>query len=551
MEDYLGRSFLPGALLSAKQRLCLWYVLIGLIAVLGIYLRYQQLIFNRSLWLDEAFLATQVARGEWRSFFHMPMEYSHIVPPFFLVLCRVFVALFGDNDLSLRLYPFTASILSIGLFYHVLRRTLSPWALLCALILFCTSQELVFYASDLKQYASDVLFTLGLYALFLSVPEPDAPDFTRQWLMFTAAGVISLGFFHPSIMILASFGVYLSYHYVRLRQWQAFTKLLLSGVLWLGTFACIYFWVNGGDPHKASPIADWLYIFWHDEHGFIPHAPGEAATWLVEALRHFFKDPLGLKNAKLATLLALFGVLVLLKKDPRLAAILVLPLAWTLLATYFEKYVFSGRLVLFLTPLACMLVAVGITHLNPLPYLQRLAPGQRFAGNLLFVVLQGYVCFVLLQRPFRTEHVIQEIKPALAYLQQHVQPTDKIYLYKWVEPAARYYAPLYGFKFADCHVIVDAHLKAGEFKEVDFFRQSQPTLKADDVNAVQCILGQAEGFVDSKAELALLQHTGKVWFVFTHISTPTEAEFLHYLDTLGTRLAEHHYPAVGLYLYQL
>ncbi|MCX7088752.1 MAG: glycosyltransferase family 39 protein [Methylococcales bacterium] len=578
--NYLANAFLTQFTLSAKTRRVIWYSVVVLIMALGFYLRFKQFSFNRSLWLDEAFLATQIARGTWGSFFSMPMEYSHIAPPFFLVMCRLFVLLMGDNDLALRAYPLVTSIIAIPLFYSLARKTLSPWAVLIALLLFCTSQELTFYASNLKPYASDVMFTLLIVlAAIPLLEEGDSKKVNRRLLFLALIGLISVWFSQASIFLLASVGMYLSYHFIRQKQWPSLYKLTGIGLAWIINFGGIYFIINGGDPHKASPIADWLYIYWHHQQGFVPHTVRDGVLWLYNALMLLFKDPMGLKNNKIAGILAVFGLVSLYKHNRRLLVLCVLPLVLTLSATYFEKYVFSGRLILFLTPFAYLLVGAGLAQLAAMllcmaqsvgwitalptpasttqPILSKLPPPtlpqsmSRYQKGVYVAVfsLASYLCIILLRLPFRTEHVLQEIKPALHYLQAHIHKTDKVYIFKWSEPAARYYAPLYGFQFADCHTIVPTVIKPGEFKEVDFFRQTEAGLTVDSLQKTNCVLGQAEGFNESIAELTLLKNSGTMWFLFSHIAGADEKKFTDFLDTLGKRTDEQKYPAASLYLY--
>lgn len=550
IESYLQNSFLPSFPLSSKSRLYIWYVLVGAIIALGIYLRVKQYVFNRSLWLDEAFLASQIARGDWSSFFSMPMEYSHIVPPLFLVLCRMFVTVFGDNDLALRAYPLVASVFSLLLCYQVSRQVASPWALVCGLLLFATSQELVFYASDLKPYATDAFFTLLLWRFLLRLLTASIDEFNRSLTYFALVGVLSLWASHPSIFTLAGMGLYLSYIYSVQQRWDTLVKLGIVGVLWLANFALIYFWINGGDPHKASPIGRWLYSFWHAEGGFMPHKFSDAVAWIKDALLKFFDDPLSFKNHKLAAILAALGLVVLLKNDRHLLSLLLLPLFLVFLATYFEKYVFFGRLVLFLTPIACLLIGIALAELSPLIFCQKPYPTWLYDVRGLFFGLQVYLCIILLHIPIRTEHVIEEVKPAITYLQQHMQKTDKIYLYKWVEPSVRYYAPLYGFDFRKCHTIGAASDKISGFKEIDFFRQHQSVPSVARVAETDCILGKSEQLEESKSELMAMKNMGVIWFLFSHADDGEKGRFMLFVGTLGAKkLDEQQYPGVSLYAY--
>ena len=135
----------------------------GIIA-LGCYFRTKQFLFNRSLWLDEAFLAPSIVNGSFSDFFNS-LEYGHFSPPGFLIVSRLFIELFGNNDLTLRLFPFMSGILSLFLFDRVTRIYAWPKGRIIALLLFSVSERLIYYASELKQYSVDVSVTLCLFLL--------------------------------------------------------------------------------------------------------------------------------------------------------------------------------------------------------------------------------------------------------------------------------------------------------------------------------------------------------------------------------------------------
>ena len=105
-----------------------------LIAI-GIVLRVRQYLFNRSLWLDEALLTSNILdrsfAGLWR-----PLEFNQHAPPGFLLIEKAFVEALGPAEVVLRLYPlFRAGIASLFLFDAVARRCLEPKGRRIALLL--------------------------------------------------------------------------------------------------------------------------------------------------------------------------------------------------------------------------------------------------------------------------------------------------------------------------------------------------------------------------------------------------------------------------------
>lgn len=545
INDYLSQRFLFALKLSYQRGV--WFLLVGLLLGFGAYLRLDQFLFNRSLWLDEAFIANQVARGDWVSFFNLPMEYSHFVPPMFAVMGKLFVVIFGDNDLSLRIYPQICSLLSLGLFYLLARRLISPWATLVSLGLFAISPTLIFHASNLKQYSSDVMLTLALFWAFTYLPSSDQKSFNTSLVLFALLGIIVVWFSHPSLFILASLGLFQGIYYLGQKNWSAALKLMAVGSLWVGSFAILYFIVNGGNARESSPIAPWLFKFWHVyNQAFMPSLTNGGFPWITEVFALFFRES-GFKSPVFVSVLMLFGMVVLFKQQRRLLSLLLLPIGITLLASHFEQYVFSGRLILFLLPLTLIFIGVGVTQFSVLlRQLQNIPYLKGCLGGIFITILMTST----IKFPLHKTVQVEESKPALAYLQRHQQPNDIFYIYHWAEPAFHYYAPLYGFNYESCGHITPPETKKPDFKEVDFYWSQKTNKLIQEIDNAECILGFSEGG-ESVPELSQLKGHGRIWFFFAHISKEQRKRATDYFSTFGMLLDEQIYPGTSLYLFDM
>lgn len=121
-----------------------------LIICFGILVRLVQYLFNRSLWADEAVLALNIVN---RSYLELlqPLDYDQGAPLGFLMVEKLAVQAFGDNEYALRLFPLLSSIISFFLFYELARRSIQRLAIPIALALFASLRYLVYYASEVKQ----------------------------------------------------------------------------------------------------------------------------------------------------------------------------------------------------------------------------------------------------------------------------------------------------------------------------------------------------------------------------------------------------------------
>ena len=125
----------------------------------GILIRVIQYFFNRSLWADEAVLALNIVN---RSYLELlqPLDYDQGAPIGFLWIEKLAIQLFGNNEYALRLFPLLSSILSIFIFYKLAKIFLRLEAVPIALAFFVSLNYLLYFATELKQYSSDVFIAL-------------------------------------------------------------------------------------------------------------------------------------------------------------------------------------------------------------------------------------------------------------------------------------------------------------------------------------------------------------------------------------------------------
>src|SRR5262249_11934161 len=136
-----------------------------------------------------------------------PLSGAQLAPPGFLVTEWGFVHLLGDRPLVLKVFPLLSGIASLFLFFRVARRCLRPDAVWIAMALFAVSDALIYFASEVKQYSTDVAVALlcSLLALDLVSRPATLPRLAR----FAAVGAVAVWFSHPAAFVLAGLGLVL------------------------------------------------------------------------------------------------------------------------------------------------------------------------------------------------------------------------------------------------------------------------------------------------------------------------------------------------------
>src|SRR5215211_3311084 len=119
---------------------------------LGTALRVLEYVANRSLSIDESYLALNLIEKS-PSELYRGLDFNQAAPIGFLEAEKLTIAIFGRDEYALRLLPLLASILAMLVFYRVAQKLLPPLAATTAVAAFALLDPLVYYSATAKQYA--------------------------------------------------------------------------------------------------------------------------------------------------------------------------------------------------------------------------------------------------------------------------------------------------------------------------------------------------------------------------------------------------------------
>lgn len=473
-----------------------------IIICFGVILRLVQYLFNRSLWLDESFLALNIIN---RSFLELlqPLDYYQGAPIGFLMLEKYAVQSFGNSEYALRFVPFLSGIISLILFYNVTKHYVKQDAVLIALGLFAISGPLIYYSSEAKQYSSDVAIALLLYSIAIYVHSKGLT--TLNTIIFGAIGATAIWFSHPSLFILAGIGVCLMVIYIKRKEWSKVGRLSAAYLIWALSFIANYF-ISLRNLGSSEVLLD----YW--KNSFMPFPPSLLdAKWFVMTFFDFFDNQSGLTLvSSVAALTFIVGCFSMYLRNKELFFLMLSPAFFALLASGFHMYPFSGRFLLFIVPSMILFIAEGLEHIIDKTRNNSAIIGIAFVILLLFVPLLSASFHLIKPKS------VEEIKPVLSYLKEHKQDGDILYLYYGSTIAFKYYAESYGFK------------------ENDY------------------IIGlKSKNYLNYINDLNKLQGNKRVWILFSHINKNEEEFFLSYLESVGKRLDSIERVGASAYLYDL
>lgn len=471
--------------------------------VLGIVFRLRQYIFNRSLWLDESLLVLNILA---RSFHGLlkPLDHGQAAPFGFLLIEKSVVLRLGSGEMALRLFPFLCGIGALFLFVAVARRYVREIAVPIAVALFAVCGPLIYYSSEAKQYSSDVAIALTLYLVAGCLLEEQQS--IARLAVTSLAGAIAVWFSQPSAFILAGIG--LSGLWMARHDRRAFLRVFIPSAIWGASFLLYYFISLRRLTHDS-----FLLGYWQGSFAPLPPRSIGDLRWYVDTFFGVFANPVGLTFTGIAAVAAVLGTWELfVERKARLLA-LVLPLGLALLASGLHRYPFRERLLLFAVPALILLVAAGLGAVyektrEDVPLLSALLIAALFLHPLIDAA-------TLLAKP----QTVEEIRPVLAYVQQHRSVGDILYAY---HPA---------------------------IYPLDYYTQRgviQPIQQIDSIAMGQTLEA-------TRQDLDRLRGQKRVWILFSHVShkggLDEEQVYLNYLDTFGKQLDSKQTKGSSAYLY--
>lgn len=419
----------PVASLPSHARRRVSQVAWAVVAV-GCLLRVVVWLQARSVYLDEVSLLRNFVERGYAGLFR-PLGYEQYAPPLFAGLMKGVMQLLGTGELAIRLVPMLAGCGLLVLLRHLALRWLAPaWALL-ALATVAFSSLYLDFATVCKQYSTDSLVAVAL--LVLAERQVRRATFTgRAAVAWAAAGAALVWASMPAVFVLAGVGLALAWAYRAQLRGPVGGRLVLVGVSWALSFGGYFKLLL-----QADAQSDYLQSFHHD--AFLAFPPRSAAELALLGSQVQGLVDKGFGKTVVAMLVAALGLLAgtgqLLRRPSARTWLLLVPLGACLAASALRYYSLLPRLMLFVLPLALLLLGTG---------LQALAARGRAVGALL--LLGGLATLGSQQRlkffavPFQADYA--DVRAGLRYVAAHQQAGETAFIYHNEAQVAYYYRRL-------------------------------------------------------------------------------------------------------------
>lgn len=509
--------------------------------VIGIVLRLKHYFENRSLWLDEAWVALGISsQSFWEILSLQKFSDTYPLPPFgFIFIEKLGIHFLGNNEYILRLFPLLASIFSLFLFYSVLKRYIHfPQAIPIAMALFALSEPLIYYAAEVKQYSSDLLITLILYLVADSIRRKNLNK--KEMCFLGMIGVLAIISSHTSIFVLASMGLVLIISNVIDRKRSNLVSLLSAVGLWVWCFVILYFtsfqWMvksqmfTGNNQHLAV----------------LPLWSSQGWRWLSESLMGAFHHPLNIVPSWLWLGVMLLGMIVYVKQDRYNFFLLILPFGFVLLASIMQKYPFGGRFILFCMPAMVIFLTSGIIKI-----FQATTKCRKTVSILLLCVL--------FYQPVKDELYYlnhsrsqEESRPVMEYFMKHFQPGDDVYINNSASDAYMYYLSSLHFPYQIQRFgrILDKIYE--EKPSYALIRYETPVFRENGwLFGIKNNEESSQYYQVFADQWIKPQENNRIWTIFVHYNPDLESLVTSSLDHYGKRLTGLQTKNAAIHLYDL
>lgn len=516
-------------------------VLVGL----GALLQIAQYLANRSLWVDEAWLALNLIDRP-LSGLTTTLDFQQAAPPGFVLIEGLTTRALGYSEYALRLFPLACGLISIPVFAWLARRILSTTAAApFAILLFVVSDGLIYYSSEVKPYETDVAVAVCFLGAGILLTEEEVGR-TRA-LLIAVGGLVLITLSFAAVFVVAAVAGVLTVRLLSNRRRQLFSPASLAVLLWgSAAIGIAIFGLTRGRPVRES---------FGDSGWFLGVGGSSSPLHAVNVMGTAFATAIGLPQQrpfshieKLGLVCAVVGAIALLRRSPTRFSMLIAPFALLLAASAAHLYPIVQRTELFLVPVVVLLIAEGVAEVV------RWSPRRAQApiALLLATILAAGPAWLAADRLIhpRTK---EELRPVLEFVRDHWRAGDTLYVHYGAQYALLYYEECNCLRLSvpqgGGHQLWPLRALTGQKNQFD---QAAVPLTSD------VVIGRYHGIDKGGylADLDRVRHRHRVWFLYSHVSSDLERsqirdDLLGHLASFGTRINGIDRPGAHAYLYRL
>lgn len=372
-------------------------------------------IYNRSLWIDEAMLSTNIICKSYLELLK-PLDMNQVAPVGFLIIEKTFINIFGEYDWALRIFPLMSYFLSIYFLYRLCILVFDSKILaITTTAIFSLNVLLIYFSSEVKQYSSDVLISvLIFYSTFYFNKERSQ----KALLLLTIIGIVGIWISNICIVILFTSSLFLIYKR-NIKQDKYDNSIIIPIAAWAMFFLFYYFLFINHHPLKSYMLDYWSNcgaflpnnLFSPEFYNFIYFKLGLIFNYMFRFRTYWF----------LGFIVFLIGLISSLMERNKIV-LLIFPLFIHLGLSALKLYPFDTRLILYQIPLFIVFFVKGMF------LIYNLFCKKIFHVPIYLILAPSLLNIYSVKK--QTPYQRQEIKKSLEFINSKIKVGESIYVYQ-------------------------------------------------------------------------------------------------------------------------
>ena len=403
---------------------------------IGAALRIFQYASDTSLWFDELSIVRNLVNRSASSLATEPLRYDQVAPVGFILAEKGISRVLGESDLAFRFLLLPVGLVALVMFLFLARRLLDGYAVPFAVAMFAIGAPFIRYCAEVKQYGIDMASVIAMSLLALRLRDPDA---TRgRCIAAGLLGAVLVWFSQATMLVLAGLGGALLLAWLLERDAPTARALRIAVPMWavacvpaaLVTFRLV-----------APATRAFMDQFWRLRGGFPPwpiEKPRDL-LWLWDRVVLQFGDNrvLAYPWPALYAALAIAGVVALWRRNRVGALVLLGPFSVAVLAAVAGFYPLHSRVALHTLPALILAASAAAEWVR-----RTLARRHAALGAAAMLALFAGPAWAIVRLP--PPYFVEDHKTVLAFLRDHRQPGDAVFVFPYELEAVERYGAEYG-----------------------------------------------------------------------------------------------------------
>ncbi|MDZ4769774.1 MAG: glycosyltransferase family 39 protein [Chloroflexota bacterium] len=395
---------------------------VALLTLIGAGLRLYHLTFE-SLWFDEVMLV-HIAQVPTLTRVTEMNSVANSAPPLFAWSLSAVLHL-GNSEAMLRAISLAAGVVAIPMMYALARQIVSRQSAYFCALLFTVATTQIRYAQEVREYALVALLTIGILLTFTAYRRSRT---ARNSVLLVVVWSVSIFTQYGLALVIASLNIVFFIDWLRSqdRRIRALTIWICLQAIVFVSVVIVYF-TTLRFQFTAGGFAGTGYLASSYGDGTL----GSLVNLIIKSTREIIEFTFPGDIFFLLTLIG--GAAVISQRRYRDAGITIVWVLFplTIVAAFLRFYPYHGaRQNIFLTIPLLLVAAIGY---------EWLAEGlrwRRLHGLIAAVLVIGGTAAALTTANTPSA---RQTRQAMAYIEQHYQPADRIYVHSYTQLVYEYY----------------------------------------------------------------------------------------------------------------